>query len=75
MSSVPLSVDDIRRRVVGTVGKLEAGALTQPLMRPERGCVSLVSIRSFSYFASGCLRFSQSGFPLISRSWGVTSLP
>jgi hypothetical protein len=75
MSSVPLSADDLRRRVAGTVGKLEAGALTQPLMRPERGCVSLVSIRSFSYLASGCLRFSQSGFLLVSRSWGVTSLP
>ena len=75
MSSVPLSADDLRRRVAGTVGRLDAGALTQSLMRPERGCVSLVSIRSFSYLASGCLRFSQSGFPLVSRSWGVTSLP
>jgi hypothetical protein len=28
MSSVPLSADDLRRRVAGTVGKLEAGALT-----------------------------------------------
>jgi hypothetical protein len=75
MSSVPLSADDLRRRVAGTVGKLETGALAQPLMRPERGCVSLVTIRSFSYFASGCLRFSQSGFSLVSRSWCVTSLP
>jgi hypothetical protein len=55
MSSVPLSVDDLRRRVAGTVGRLDAGALTQPLMCPERGWVSLVSVRSFSYLVSGCL--------------------
>jgi hypothetical protein len=55
MSSVPLSADDLRRRVAGTVGRLDTGALTQPLMRPERGCVSLVSVHSFSYLVSGCL--------------------
>jgi Ser/Thr protein kinase RdoA (MazF antagonist) len=55
MSSVPLSADDLRRQVAGTVGRLDAGALTQPLMRPERGCVSLVSVCSFSYLVSGCL--------------------
>jgi hypothetical protein len=55
MSSVPLSADDLRRWVAGTVGRLDAGALTQPLMRPERGCVSLVSVRSFSFLVSGCL--------------------
>ena len=54
MSSVPLSTDDLRRRVAGTVGRLDAGALTYPLMRPERGCVSLVSVRSFSFLVSGC---------------------
>jgi hypothetical protein len=47
MSSVPLPVDDPHRRVAATLGKLDAGALTQPLMRPERGCISLVSVRSF----------------------------
>ena len=55
MSSVPLPADDLCRWVVGTVGRLDAGALTQPLMRPERGCVSLVSVRSFSYLVLGCL--------------------
>jgi hypothetical protein len=54
-SSASLSVDDLRRRVAGTVGRLDAGALTQPVMRPERGYVSLVSVRSFSYLLSGCL--------------------
>jgi hypothetical protein len=47
MSSVSLSADDLRRQVAGTVGRLDVGALTQPLMRPEHGCVSLVSARSF----------------------------
>jgi hypothetical protein len=54
MSSVSLSADDLRRWVAGTVGRLDVGALTQPLMRPERGCVSMVSVRSFSFLASGC---------------------
>jgi hypothetical protein len=47
ISSVPLPADDLHRRVAGTVGKLDAGALTQPSMRPKRGCISLVSVRSF----------------------------
>jgi hypothetical protein len=51
MSSVPLSADDLRRRVSGTGG----GWMPVPLMRPERGCVSLVSVCSFSYLVSGCL--------------------
>jgi hypothetical protein len=55
MSLAPLSTDDLRRRVAGTVGRLDAGALTQPVMRPERGYVSLVSVRSFSYLAPNCL--------------------
>jgi hypothetical protein len=55
MSSAPLSTDDLRRRIAGTVGRLDASALTQPMMRPECGYVSLVSVRSFSYFALSCL--------------------
>jgi hypothetical protein len=47
MSSVPLPADDLHRRVAATVGKLDVGALTQPSMRPERRCISLVSVRSF----------------------------
>jgi hypothetical protein len=54
-SSASLSANDLRRRVAGTVGRLDAGALTQPVMRPERGYVSLVSVRSFSYLVSCCL--------------------
>jgi hypothetical protein len=55
MSSASLSADDLLRRVAGTVGRLDAGALAQPVMRPERGYVSLVSVRSFSCFAPSCL--------------------
>jgi hypothetical protein len=58
MSSVPLSADDLHRRVAGTVGRLDADALTQPLMRPERGCISLVSVRSFFFLVSDCPWFS-----------------
>jgi hypothetical protein len=54
-SSASLSVDDLRRRVASPVGRLVVGALTQPVMRLERGYVSLVSVRSFSYLVSGCL--------------------
>jgi hypothetical protein len=55
MSSISLSTDDLRRRVASTVGRVDASALTQPVMRPKRGYVSLVSVRSFSYFAPSCL--------------------
>jgi hypothetical protein len=58
MSSVPLPADDLHRRVAGTVGRLDAGALTQPSMRTERGCISLVSVRSFFFFVSDCPRFT-----------------
>jgi hypothetical protein len=51
MSSTSLSADDLRRRVAGTVGRLDAGALTQPAMLADHGYVSLVSARSFFYFA------------------------
>jgi hypothetical protein len=58
MSSVPLPADDLHRRVAGMVGRLDAGALTQLSMRPDRGCVSLVSVRSF-FLMSDCPWFSQ----------------
>jgi hypothetical protein len=51
MSSTSLSVDDLLKRVAGTVGRLDAGALNQPAMRLDRGYVSLVSAWSFSCFA------------------------
>jgi hypothetical protein len=59
MSSDPLPVDDLHRRVAVALGKPDAGALSQPLMCPDRGCVSLVSVRSFFLLASDCPWFSQ----------------
>jgi hypothetical protein len=56
MSSTPLSTNDLLRRV-GTVGRLDAGVLNQPLMRPDHGYVSLVSVRPFFYFVWCFLRF------------------
>jgi hypothetical protein len=54
MSSDPPPVDDLHRRVAGTVGKSDVGAFSQLLMRPDRGCVSLVSVRSFFPPVSDC---------------------
>jgi hypothetical protein len=59
MSSDPFPADDLHRRVAGTVGKLDAGAFSQLSMRPDRGCVSLVSVRSFFLLVSDCPWFSQ----------------
>jgi hypothetical protein len=59
MSSDPLPVDDLHMRVAVTLGKPDADALSQPLMRPDRGCVSLVSVRSLFLLASDCPWFSQ----------------
>jgi hypothetical protein len=59
MSSDPLPVDNLHRRVAVTLGKPDASALSQPLMRPDRGCVSLVSVCSFFLLASDCPWFSQ----------------
>ena len=52
MSSDPLPVDVLHERVAVALGKPDASALSQPLMRPDRGCVSLVSVRSFFLLAS-----------------------
>jgi hypothetical protein len=59
MSSDPLPADDLHRRVAGMVGKLDAGAFSQLSMRPDRGCVSLVSVRSFFLLVSDCPCFSR----------------
>jgi hypothetical protein len=60
MSSDPLPTDDLHRWVAGTVGTLEADAFSQPPMRPDRGCVSLVSVRPFFLLVLDCPWFSQS---------------
>jgi hypothetical protein len=59
MSSDPLPIEDLHRRVAGTLGKPDAGALSQLSMRPDRGCVSLVSVRAFFLLVSDSPWFSQ----------------
>jgi hypothetical protein len=59
MSSDPLLADDLRKRVADTVGKIDAGAFSQLSMRPDRGCVFLVSVRSFFLLVSDCPWFSR----------------
>jgi hypothetical protein len=56
MSSTPLSVDDLLKRVASMVGKQDTGALTQRAMRPDHGYVSLVSVPSFFYFVPSSSR-------------------
>jgi hypothetical protein len=56
MSSTSLSVDDLLKRVTNTVGRPDAGALSQPAMRPDRGYVYLVSVQSSFCFAPSSLR-------------------
>jgi hypothetical protein len=56
MSLTPLSTDNLLRRVAGTVGRLDAGVLNQPPMRPDHGYASLVSVRPFFCFAPCFLR-------------------
>jgi hypothetical protein len=54
MSSDPLPIDVLHVRVAVALGKPDASAFSQPLMRPDHGCVTLVSVRSFFLLASDC---------------------
>jgi hypothetical protein len=54
MSSDPLPIDVLLGRVAVALGKPDASAFSQPLMRPDHGCVTLVSVRSFFLLASDC---------------------
>jgi hypothetical protein len=54
MSLDPLPIDVLHGRVAVVLGKPDASAFSQPLMRPDRGCVSLVSVCSFFLLASNC---------------------
>jgi hypothetical protein len=62
ISSTSLSADDLIRRVAGMVGRLDAGVLSQPSMRPDHGYVSLVTVRSSFCFA---LSFFTSLIPIV----------
>jgi hypothetical protein len=67
MSSDPLPFDVLHGRVAVALGKPDPSAFSQPLMRPDQGCVTLVSVRSFLPLASGCPWFLRSGFPSVFR--------
>jgi hypothetical protein len=67
MSSDPLPIDVLHGRVAVALGKPDASAFSQPLMRPDHGCVTLVSVRSFLLLASGCPWSLRSGFPSVPR--------
>jgi hypothetical protein len=67
MSSNPLPIDVLHGRVAVALGKPDASAFSQPLVRPDKGCVTLVSVRSFLLLALGCPWFLRSGFPSVSR--------
>jgi hypothetical protein len=78
MSSDPLPIDVLHGRVAVALGKPDASAFSQPLMRPDHGCVTLVSVRSFLLLASGCLwslrsvfsiRLQEVGWHKPSRPW------
>jgi hypothetical protein len=67
MSPDPLPIDVLHGWVAVALGKPDASAFSQPLMCPDHGCVTLVSVRSFLLLASGCLWSLRSGFPSVSR--------
>jgi hypothetical protein len=67
MSSDPLPFDVLHGRVSVALGKPDPSAFSQPLMRPDQGCVTLVSVHSLILLASDCPWFLRSGFPSVSR--------
>jgi hypothetical protein len=78
MSPNPLSFDALQWRVSVALGKSEPHAFSQLLMRPDQGCVTLVSVRSFLLHTLGCSWFLRSGFfpPLLQEvGWHKPSLP
>jgi hypothetical protein len=75
MSSDPLPFDILHGRVAVALGKPDPSAFSQLLMRPDQGCVTLVSVRSFLSLASGCSWFLRLGFSPFFRRWDGTSLP
>jgi hypothetical protein len=48
--------------VSAALGKPDPHAFSQLRMRPDQGCVTLVSVRSFLLHTSGCSWFLRSGF-------------
>jgi hypothetical protein len=78
MSPDPLPFDALQWRVSAALGKPDPHAFSQLLMRPDQGCVTLVSVRSFLLHTLGCSWFLRSGFfpPLLQEvGWHKPSLP
>jgi hypothetical protein len=78
MSPDPLPFDALQWRVSAAMGKPDSHAFSQLRMRPDQGCVTLVSVRSFLLHTSGCSWFLRSGFfpPFLQEvGWHKPSLP
>jgi hypothetical protein len=76
MSPDPLPFDALQWRVSAAMGKPDSHAYSQLRMRPDQGCVTLVSVHSLLLHTSGCSGFLRSGFFLsFFRRWGGTSPP
>ena len=76
MSSDPLPVDDLHRRVADTVGKLDAGALSQLSMRPDRGCgtwtdgwIKSLGLSMLKVYVNGNNLFLWTDMPDDHESW------
>jgi hypothetical protein len=75
MSSVPLSADDLRRRVAGTVGKLE-GRCPYPALDASRAWVRVLG--EYPLLLLSCVRLPSIlsvGISARLQELGVTSLP
>jgi hypothetical protein len=57
MSPDPLPFDALQWRVSAAMGKPDPHAYSQLRMRPDQGCVTLVSIHSLLLHISGCSGF------------------
>jgi hypothetical protein len=71
MSPDPLPFDALQWRVSAALGKQDPHAFSQPPMRPDRGCVTLVSVRFFLLHTSGRSWFLRLGFFPSSSGGGV----
>jgi hypothetical protein len=78
MSPDPLPFDALQWRVSAALGKPDPHTFSQLRMRPDQGCVTLVSVRSFLLYTSSCSWFLRSGFfpPLFQEvGWHKPSRP
>jgi hypothetical protein len=71
MSPDPLPFDALQWRVSAALGKQDPHAFSQLPMRPDRGCVTLVSVRFFLLHTSGRSWFLRLGFFPSSSGGGV----